>query len=306
MLGISHVSDATVFTFSLFAGLVSRGAGIWQSFAAEEGADDGADDGAGKTAKTGLVSSQSLGGPDRYLTHIGTDKPLYRPGEQVRVRGVVLHAGTNKPHSADLQLVSLVTIKGPKGDAVAGGYTTAQDSVLAFTWEVPAEQPGGQYTISIHSATGHAPAERKFEVRNYRAPRLKSQIKFVRDGYGPSDDVAATLHVERAEGGIPENATVTVTARVDGEEVFRGQASVDHQGNCPARFQLPEQIRRGEGVLSMAVQEGGVIETASKTIPILLQTVDLLMYPEGGELIAGLKTRIYFEAFTPAGKPADA
>ena len=47
------------------------------------------------------------------------------------------------------------------------------------------------------------------------------------------------------------------------------------------------------------------VETAVKTIPILLQTLDLSMYPEGGELIAGLLNRVYVEAFTPARKPAD-
>src|SRR6516162_2311991 len=34
----------------------------------------------------------SLGGPDRYLTHLTTDKPLYRPGERVYFRAVMLHA----------------------------------------------------------------------------------------------------------------------------------------------------------------------------------------------------------------------
>jgi hypothetical protein len=55
----------------------------------------------------------------------------------------------------------------------------------------------------------------------------------------------------------------------------------------------------------VTIEDGGVVETASKTIPILLQTVDLTMYPEGGDLVAGLPCQVYFEAFTPAGKPAD-
>src|SRR6185369_6198222 len=42
-----------------------------------------------------------------------------------------------------------------------------------------------------------------------------------------------------------------------------------------------------------------------KTIPILLQTLDLAFFPEGGELVAGVPTRVYFEGRTPARKPAD-
>ena len=55
----------------------------------------------------------------------------------------------------------------------------------------------------------------------------------------------------------------------------------------------------------MTIEDGGAVETASKTIPILLQTVDLTMYAEGGDLVAGLVNRVYIEAFTPAKKPAD-
>src|SRR5206468_8111522 len=62
---------------------------------------------------------------------------------------------------------------------------------------------------------------------------------------------------------------------------------------------------RGEGTLAMAIEDGGVSETETKTIPILLQTLDLTLYPEGGELVAGLPSRLYLEARTPAKKPAD-
>lgn len=253
-----------------------------------------------------MVSTDTLGGQDRYLTHVSTDKPIYRPAETVFVRGVVLHHATRKPLDPNTQVNSLVEIRGPKGDVVASGYAALEDSVLGFSWQIPAEQAGGQYTVKVqHAWTGDPPAERQFEVRAYRAPRLKSQIKFIRDGYGPGDEVAATLHVERAEGGLPSGAKVTVIARVDGVEVFRGPSTVDAFGNCASRFPLPTEIRRGEGVLAMVIEDGGVVETASKTIPILLQTVDLTIYPEGGDLVTGLRSRVYFEAVTPAGKPAD-
>src|SRR5439155_27061255 len=113
-------------------------------------------------------------------------------------------------------------LKGPKGDTVAGGSASTQDGVWSFSWDVPAETPGGEYTLAAsYPWSGHAPAERKFDVRVYRPPRLKNQIVFLRDGYGPGDKVTATLETHRAEGGIPTGAQVTATARVDGEEVAR-------------------------------------------------------------------------------------
>ncbi|MBW3542863.1 MAG: A-macroglobulin complement component, partial [Planctomycetes bacterium] len=265
-----------------------------------------AEEAAAKPDQPAKATTEKLGGADRFLTQLSTDKPIYRAGETVYLRGVVLRASDHKPLPAEQQFSALVEILGPKGETVASGPVQSQDSVLGFSWKVPEGQAGGEYTAKVTSPwEGHPPAERKFDIRVYRAPRLKSQIEFVRDGYGPADTVAASLHVERAEGGIPEGAAVTVLTRVDGAEVYAGRTTVDAAGNCSARFELPPQIARGEGTLAFVIEDGGVVETAAKTIPILLQTVDLAMYPEGGDLVAGLPNRVYIEARTPAQKPAD-
>jgi len=251
-----------------------------------------------------LATEQELGGKDRYLTTVSTDKPTYRPGETLYARGVLLHAFDRKPLSEHAW--AAIAIQGPKGDRIAGGRAQVQDSVWSFAWQVPEGQAGGEYTVkATYPGNGHAPAARKFDVRAYRPPRLRSQIEFLRDGYGPGDQVSATLEVTRSEGGVPEGAKVTAIGRVDGAEVARVAGTVDAAGHCSVSFALPERIARGEGSLAMVIEDGGVVETATKTLPILLQTVDLVMYPEGGQLVAGVANRVYLQARTPAAKPAD-
>ncbi|GMU06429.1 MG2 domain-containing protein [Corallococcus caeni] len=250
------------------------------------------------------ATTRSLGGANRYLTHVTTDKPLYRPGEQVLVRGLVLEALSRKPYSGSLQ--AQLEVRGPKGDVVTTSTASTADAVWGYAWPIPAGQPGGEYTLRVtYPWTGAAPAERKFDVRAYRAPRLKSQIEFLRDGYGPGDTVTATLDVKRAEGGVPEGAKVTANALVDGATVAQVPCTVDAKGRCTVRFPLPAAMERGEGTLAFTIEDGGVVESAAKTIPILLQTLDLALYPEGGDLVAGLASRVYFEARTPSRKPAD-
>jgi alpha-2-macroglobulin-like protein len=248
------------------------------------------------------VNAGQAAGAERYLTHVSTDKPIYRPAEKLYVRAVMLGAAGHSPMTS--RGTASFEIKGPKGDTVASGVSAVIDSVVGFSWQIPAGQAGGEYRVRVVHPSS-APGERKFDIRAYRAPRLKSQIVFVRDGYGPGDSVAANLHVERAEGGIPAGAKVSVTARVDGEETWRGETTVDASGNARAIFALPAVIARGDGVIAMVVQDGGTVETATKTIPILLQTIDVAIYPEGGDLIANLPNRVYVEGRTPSQKPAD-
>jgi len=252
------------------------------------------------------ATPEALGGTERYLACVSTDKPIYRSGETLYVRGVILNALDNTPLKAGQEAVAMIEVLGPKGETVTQGSTRTQDSVAGFAWTVPAGQAGGEYKVKMSFPwQGYPPAERTFDIRAYRAPRLKSQITFLRDGYGPGDKVTATLETKRAEGGIPAGARVTVYARVDGAEAWTGPAAVDTAGYCTVSFPLPAEIARGEGTLAFAIEDGGVVETATKTIPILLQTVDLALYPEGGDLVAGLPTRVSVEARTPAQKPAD-
>ena len=256
--------------------------------------------------KPGLATSADLGGKDRFLSFVSTDKPIYRANEKVWVRAVLLNAATHQPLPDNQTAQAQVTILGPRGETVASGNTAAQDSVVAFGWTVPESSSGGEYTFKIaYPYQGYAPSERKFDVRIYRAPRLRNQITFARDGYGTGDTVTATVHSERAEGGFPANAKVTVIARVDDNQVFTKPLTIDAKGDCTATFALPKAMERGEGTLAFAIEDGGVVETAAKTIPILLQTLDINIYPEGGDAVAGTSNRFYLEAKTPAKKPAD-
>ncbi|MCA8940433.1 MAG: A-macroglobulin complement component, partial [Planctomycetes bacterium] len=91
----------------------------------------------------------------------------------------------------------------------------------------------------------------------------------------------------------------------DGQEVWRGETTIDAKGNASVKFNLPEKIAIGEGSVVFVIEDGGTVESAAKTLPILLQKLDVAAYPEGGDLIAGLASKVYFQAKTPWGDPAD-
>src|SRR5437899_8673533 len=47
-------------------------------------------------AKPDRADSQSLGGTERYLTFVATDKPIYRGSETLYVRAFILHHATRQ------------------------------------------------------------------------------------------------------------------------------------------------------------------------------------------------------------------
>jgi hypothetical protein len=260
------------------------------------------------------ITAQDLGGDKRYLMYVSTDKPVYREEESVYLRAVFLNAADNTPVKSSVnfsvtnsQIGINVRIRGPKGESVFQGYAADDNSTAGIKWDIPSGTAGGQYTALVTSPVMGIPeTERSFEIRAYRAPRLKTQIEFTREGYGPGDLVQASIKVDRAEGGVPEGAKITVLARVDGTEVYKQSENlISADGTFSIEFNLPKTIAVGDGSLSFIIEDGGVVETASKTLPILLQTMDITFYPEGGDLIAGLASRVYVQAKRPDGKPAD-
>src|SRR5262249_2847069 len=140
-----------------------------------------------------------------YLTHLATDRPMYRPGEVVHFRSLTLERFSLRPVEEELRLQFRVTdpnnaeifvlngvsslgnndkslLKGPDGKVVRG--------VGAGEWIIPPGLRGGEYTLTVSEVNDRFPAERrKFLVNQYQAPRLSKDLEFTRKSYGLGDEV---------------------------------------------------------------------------------------------------------------------
>jgi hypothetical protein len=233
--------------------------------------------------------------------YVMTDKPLYQPGETVWFRTDVIAASTLTAAGARGTTVQLVS---PRGAVAAEKRVLAQGGVAANDLELPPELDGGEYTLRV-SVDGGGAVERKIIVNTYEAPRLKKELELLRKAYGAGDAVVASLKIARATGEPFAGKSVTAVATVDDAEVARLPVALDAAGNGTVRFTLPAAIARGDGLLTVLVPDGGVTESIQKRIPILLKTVDVALYPEGGDLVEGLPGRVYLAATNSLGKPAD-
>ncbi|KAJ6244889.1 macroglobulin / complement [Anaeramoeba flamelloides] len=250
----------------------------------------------------------------RFSVHISTDKQTYKPGETLYCRAIILDCFTHKPLPSwyqDLRIgfPHVQILNSNEEQVMEGELQDPIKSGVTFNWEIPKEQNGGEYTIVIFFKGGEGipKFERKFNIRKFTPKRFKTELKFKRKGYAAGEKVKAQLKVERSEGGIPQNAKVVCTARLDEEEIYRNSGlKVDQDGFVEIEFQLPEKIKIGVGSLNCVVTEGGSTETTSKTLPVALKKMDINIYPEGGYLVSGLPCGVYVEASNLiTGDPAD-
>ena len=234
--------------------------------------------------------------------HIQTDKPLYKPGETIwlKVWDVTARAlsGSHGGRGMHVELIS------PRGSQVMKRKVREQGGMGQVDLPLGDGMAGGEYTLRVLTLDG-IKHERPVVVASYEQPRLKMQLEFVRKAYGGGDEVNATIAVKRPTGEPLKNHTLTAAVRLDGQDLPRVTLQTDAQGEGLVRFQLPQEIALGDGLLTVLADDGGLTESIAKRVPIILKKLMLSVYPEGGDLVEGVPGRIYFEAKNPLGKPAD-
>jgi hypothetical protein len=266
-----------------------------------------------------------------YLTHLTTDKPMYQPGETVYFRSLTLDRFSLAPAREQFRFrYSLTTPTGEVRQVLAGSNALLgrldKKPVLgpdgkpvlgvgSGAVELAGDAPGGEYTLTVSDELQRfPPQERKFTVNNYQKPALEKKLDFNRKTYGAGDEVQARCKAVRAATGRPvADCQVRVGVNVDGKTYdavgnpSAGQfvARTDAEGQVTLRFKLPKVIERGQASVSVTFDDPGFVDTLVRTIPIILKKLDVELFPEGGYLVAGLSNRVYFQARTPLGKPAE-
>src|SRR5207245_1413957 len=80
---------------------------------------------------------------------------------------------------------------------------------------------------------------------------------------------------------------------------------IDPLGRCQVRFVLPRQIEQGKASVSVTFGDGAAHEAIQKPVPVVIKKMFVEFFPEGGDLIAAVPNRVYFQAKNNLDKPAD-
>jgi hypothetical protein len=268
--------------------------------------------------------------PPVFVTHLTTDKPMYRPGETVRFRSLTLDRFTLKPPEEDFHLIYSVKFPNGKEVAIAQGRSQVQDEakkpvlgpdkkpvrgVGAGDFPLNADDPGGEYVLTVREATNRVPEqERKFIVQEYELSKLQKELDFTRKSFGPGEEVAAKAKAAREDGTPVAKQRIEVTLNVDnhtygldGKETDKPiPFTTDENGVVFVRAKLPTAITRGEASLSVKFIDGkNATEAITRPVPIVLKKLNVEFFPEGGWLVAGVPNRVYFQVHTTLGKPAE-
>ncbi len=292
--------------------------------------------------RTNLEDPIRLAGPV-YSTLLVTDKPTYRPGEPVYFRSLtldrvsfrppiqeqVLHYSLRRKDNPTREIpgtqvegtTAAVRLIGGRAEPVPGPDGYPIRGVGCGMFSLPTDLSDGEYLLTLNEFSGPGdvppavayPAVRTITIWSGAPERFTKTIQFDAASYSPGQPVVAKARLLQLDGK-PVAAFATVVVTVDGQPldavrvlpqktIVVPRMSVpftDEDGQIRILFGLPRTTRGDVRVMvTFGTPEGE--ETIAERVPV----VNVEFFPEGGQLVAGVPSRVYVRMTTPTGQPVN-
>lgn len=242
--------------------------------------------------------------------YIQTDKPLYKPGETIWF-AAHLRATKDFAKNTPSEIVR-VKIENPQGQSIFHHRLIVEEGIAAGEFQLGEDAVGGMYRIKAYTQWQLNETEpevftKELYVQTAVLPRLKMKLKFLREGVGPGDEVLAEIHLENNQNKpLAEQAFVYELTAL-GEKLLAGKAVTGQSGIGLIRFQLPADLKIEDVILQAKIPYQGIQESISRSVPVVLQQLDLRFFPEGGGIASHRwqKSRIAFKAMSSKSKAVD-
>jgi hypothetical protein len=275
--------------------------------------------GSGPRARARLEEAITIPAPV-YASHLATSKPVYRTGEILFFRSLTLDRFRLTPPAEELRL--RYSLLDPEGKSVFLSESRTRSGIAGGEVALAPDLREGDYTLQVSTATAPDPRGPQVlpESRRVRIVRADSpRLEFNRDRYAPGETGVASFRGRLSGGAAVPNQPVTVRAEVNGKPVpLSGsppgqplQLRTDAEGKAVIPFRVPPTMPQSSNAqlrMKVEVQDGQSKEKVATEATIApgdrgAAAVTVEFFPEGGELVAGLRSRVYFEAQNAQGRP---
>ncbi len=236
-----------------------------------------------------------------------TDRPFYFPGEKIWFKAYLTNANEQANYLSDMAYVELLS---PKGTLVKKLVLEIKEGAFYGDFEIAEEDAGGIYTLKIYTKWMQnfgktSFFEKKLTVQKVVQPNLLLRLKMEKEAYGVGSKVLANYEVKDLENNPLVNATIEAVLQVDGQVIKSKTFTSDAAGKAILSFKLPNNLNSTNVIINAITLHKNNREAISRSVPVILNNIDLHFFPEGGFAHVDVDNKIAFKAINEYGKPAD-
>ncbi|MEM6963730.1 MAG: carboxypeptidase-like regulatory domain-containing protein [Bacteroidota bacterium] len=257
-----------------------------------------------QNVETQLTTYHDFREEEKVYLHF--DRTMLKPGESLWFSAYVRNANTLKPSKkSDILYVEFIA---PNGGVLKQLKLVTEDGIAEGDIQTNLEMVGGIYKIKAYTnwqKNFNTTFEREITLQKTVLPHLRMELDFEKEAYGGGDVVVAQLDLNTLENTALTDFDFSYTVSLAGNQIMTKNAKTDAKGHADLTFNLPNDLDSNDGLVNVMLQYNGQGESISRSIPIVLGKMDLQFFPEGGDMIAGLKNKVAFKVLNEFGKPAD-
>ena len=240
--------------------------------------------------------------------YLQTNHMFFKPGEQLYFK-LYLVTGTDQTPSLQSN-AAYVEVISPSGNVLQTMAYKVDNGYAEGSYDFTEQAPGGVYklrafTTWMQNETDSTFFTKEITVQQVIAPRILMKLDFPKKGYGPGDEVIADYSVRNLGDQPIKNLAAKFVVAIAGKTIETSGFKTNSEGKYQLKFKLPNDLASSDGLLNITIDYDAYIESISRSIPIVLNKIDLQFMPEGGTLVQGITGNMAFKAVNEFGKPVD-
>ncbi|HEU0179475.1 MAG TPA: MG2 domain-containing protein, partial [Blastocatellia bacterium] len=261
--------------------------------------------------------------PNQVL--VSTDKPLYQPGQTLRVRVL----GLDRDRKAWANVEGLLKIRDPEGSYIfRAGFKTSRFGVASVDWPISDSARLGEYFIEAwlgEESPRNAPGSQSFKISRYDLPNFVVNVKPDRGYYLPGQNAEVEVRADYLFGQPVKRGRVRVVRETERRWNYREQkweieegekyeGALDDDGRFVARIDLAEELKDfNPGSYSrfrdlryaayLTDPTTGRTEQRRFDLRITKEPIHVYLI-ERGRVSDGLPLQVYISTFYADGSPA--
>jgi len=199
------------------------------------------------TAGGAFISENFYYDSEIYNTKIYalTDRPLYRPGDEVHVRFFARDFRSARVSQAAMAGSLALTVSDPNGTPIHAGKTALTPESGAETrFKIPENATAGGYELRFSYRDQQYAAA--FRVADYVKPHFEITVLPAKKDFKTGEPVTGRIQLTYPDGKPVADATVTLTLR--GQQLSMVEAELYYSGQFPLHLETEELTTSDQGI----------------------------------------------------------
>jgi uncharacterized protein YfaS (alpha-2-macroglobulin family) len=245
-----------------------------------------------------------------FQTYLVTDKPMYQPNQTIQMRTITLAKPSMLPMKGQDITFEILDSKGNK--IFKKKTKTDEFGVSYAQFRLADEINKGRY--KIQALIGEDKTEKTVTVEQYVLPKFNVTLKTDKEYYAPGDKLKGTISAAYFFGKPVAGGKVKIalskfdvgftpagelTGKTDKEGVFEFDIGL------PDYF-IGQPLEQGDAFVKIDLEVEDLAEhkeEKSETRIVAGSSIRITLIPEGGQIVPGVKNRVYCMTTYPDGRP---